>query len=77
MVSRIDSLCYLFKVPALVGKLSKWLIILSKFEIVYANYKTFKGQVVVEFLSRNSIEQSKEIEMKFPVEELAVIGIHK
>lgn len=40
------SLCYLFEVPALVRKLTKWLIILSEFDIVYSTQQIIKGWLV-------------------------------
>ena len=52
----MDPLKYLFKKPALSGRLSRWLILLAKFDLNYAARKTIKGTVVSNFCVANPIE---------------------
>ena len=35
LISRLDPLRYLFHKPALIGRLMRWLVILTKFDIHY------------------------------------------
>ena len=40
----------------LIGKLAKWLVLLTEFDIQYLTKKTIKGRAVAEFLALNPIE---------------------
>ncbi|XP_057984580.1 uncharacterized protein LOC131169376 [Hevea brasiliensis] len=71
----MDPLKYLFEVPTLVGKLAKWLVLLSEFDIVYETRKTIKGRVVAEFLSENPVNEGEEVETAFPDESLKLIEV--
>ncbi len=48
VVARIGPLKYLFEKPALTRKLSRWLILLAKFDLTYAAKNTIKGMVIAE-----------------------------
>ncbi|XP_021640256.2 uncharacterized protein LOC110635280 [Hevea brasiliensis] len=75
VVSWMDPLKYLFEVPTLVGKLAKWLVLLSEFDIVYETRKTIKGRVVAEFLSENPVNEEEEVETAFLDESLKLVEV--
>ena len=52
VISKMDPMKYLYATPSLVGKLSRWLIFLSEFDIKYLKKKVIKGRAVVEFLAQ-------------------------
>ena len=52
----MDPLKYLFEMPALSGRLSRWLILLVEFNLKYVARKTIKGSVVLDFCAENPIE---------------------
>ena len=52
----MDPLKYLFEKPSLSGRLSRWLIILAKFDLKYVARKTVKGSVMSNFCVENPIE---------------------
>ena len=56
VVSKIDPLRHLFQVPALIGKISRWLVLLTEFDIEYITTKVIKGRAVTEFLASNAVE---------------------
>ena len=56
VVSKIDPLRYLFQVPALTGKISRWLVLLTEFDIEYIMTKVIKDRAVAEFLALNAVE---------------------
>ena len=56
VVARMDPLKYLFEKPALSGGLSRWLILLAKFDLKYLARKTIKGSIVSDFYAENPIE---------------------
>ena len=57
VVARIDPLKYLFKKPALSGRLLKWLILLVKFNLKYAAIKTIKGSIKSDICVENPINR--------------------
>ena len=42
LISRLDPLRYLFDRPALTGRLMRWLILLTEFDIQYVSQKSIK-----------------------------------
>ncbi|XP_023872144.2 uncharacterized protein LOC111984761 [Quercus suber] len=56
VVARMDQLKYLFEKPALSGRLSRWLILLTEFDLKYVTRKTIKGSIVSDFCAENPIE---------------------
>ena len=56
IVAKMDPLKYLFEKPALSGRLSRWLILLVKFDLRYVARKTIKGSTVSDFCAENPIE---------------------
>ena len=72
-VSKIDPLRYLFQVPALTRKMSRWLILLTEFDIEYITTKVIKGKVVAELLSLNAVEGEEQWNLEFSYENLALI----
>ncbi|XP_027155474.1 uncharacterized protein LOC113755765 [Coffea eugenioides] len=53
LISRSDPLKYLLEKPMLTGRLAKWQIILSEFDIVFTSQKAVKGQVIADHLAEN------------------------
>ena len=74
VVARMDPLKYLFEKSALSGKLSRWLILLAKFNLKYVARKTIKGNVVSDFCVENPIEGEDGIE-DFPEEDILDIEL--
>ena len=74
----MDPLKYLFEKPALNGSLSRWLILLTEFNLKYVARKTIKGNFVSDFCAKNPMkgEDGKE---DFPNEEIlnVELGIWK
>ena len=46
LVSRLDSLRYLFDIPVLTSRLMRWLILLIEFDIQYVTQNSIKGSVL-------------------------------
>ena len=52
----MDPMKYLFKNPALSGRLSRWLILLVEFDLKYVARKTIKRSIVSDFCAKNPME---------------------
>ena len=73
VVSKIDPLRYLFQVPTLIGKISRWLVLLTEFDIEYITTKVIKGKAVAEFLALNVVKGEEQWNLEFPDENLVLI----
>ncbi|XP_070032936.1 uncharacterized protein [Nicotiana tomentosiformis] len=70
----MDPLKYIFQKPMPTGKLAKWQILLSEFDIVYVTQKAVKGQSLVDHLAENPVGGEYEpVKMYFPDEEVSFI----
>ena len=56
VVAKIDPLKYLFEKPTLSKRLSRWLILLVKFDLKYVTRKTIKGSIMSDFCAKNTVE---------------------
>ena len=65
-ISKIDPLRYLFQVSGLIGKISRWLVLLTEFDIEYIMTKVIKGRAVAEFLALNAVEGEEQWNLEFP-----------
>ena len=54
-VSRHNPLRYLQQTPSLTGKLARWLVLLTEFDINYVARKVIKGRAVADFLAQNLV----------------------
>ena len=59
--------------PALTGKISRWLVLLNEFDIQYITIKVIKGRAVAEFLALNAVEGEEQWNLEFSDENLALI----
>ena len=73
LVSRLDPLRYLFDKPALIGRLMKWLMLLTEFDIHYVTQKSIKGSIVSDHLASLPVSNDKAIDDDFPDEEIAAV----
>ncbi|RVW75440.1 hypothetical protein CK203_060529 [Vitis vinifera] len=69
LISRLDLLRYLFDRPALIGRLMRWLVLLTEFDIQYVSQKSIKGSIVADHLASLLIYEDKPIDDDFPNEE--------
>ncbi|XP_070005506.1 uncharacterized protein [Nicotiana sylvestris] len=70
----MDLLKYIFQKPMLTGKLAKWQILLSEFNIVYVTQKAVKGQALADHLAENPVDGEYEsLKTYFPDEEVSFI----
>ena len=66
LISRMDPIKYIFEKPTLIGKISRWQMLLSKFDIVFVTRKAIKGQAIVDYLADHLINDPKLSKSLFP-----------
>ncbi|RVW89755.1 Retrovirus-related Pol polyprotein from transposon 297 [Vitis vinifera] len=65
LISRLDSLRYLFDRPALVGRLMRWLVLLIEFDIHYVTQKSIRGSIVADHLASLPVSDARAIDDDF------------
>nr|XP_004234859.1 uncharacterized protein LOC101259718 [Solanum lycopersicum] len=55
LISRMDPLKYIFQKPMPTGKLAKWKMLLSEFDIVYVTRNAIKAQALADHLEENPV----------------------
>ena len=69
LVSRLDPLRYLFDRPVLTGRLMRWLVLLTEFDIQYMTQKSVKGSIVADHLASLPVSDDRPIDDNFPDEQ--------
>ncbi|KAJ9679424.1 hypothetical protein PVL29_021374 [Vitis rotundifolia] len=73
LISRLDPLRYLFDRPALVGRLMRWLVLLTEFDIHYVTQKSVRGSIVADHLASLPVSDGRAIDDDFPDEDIAAV----
>ncbi|RVW25140.1 Retrovirus-related Pol polyprotein from transposon 17.6 [Vitis vinifera] len=70
LVSRLDPLRYLFDRPVMTGRLMRWLVLLTEFDIHYVTQKSVKGSIVADHLASLPISDDRSVDDDFPDEQI-------
>ncbi|KAL6339982.1 hypothetical protein AAG906_038817 [Vitis piasezkii] len=73
LISRLDPLRYLFDRPALVGRLMRWLVLLTEFDIHYVTQKSIRGSIVADHLASLPVSDGRAIDDDFPDEDVVIV----
>ena len=65
LVFRLDPLRYLFDRPVLTGRLMRWLVLLTEFDIQYMTQKSVKGSIVADHLASFPVSDDRLIDDGF------------
>ena len=69
LVSRLDPLRYLFNRLVLTGRLMRWLVLLTEFDIQYVTQKSVKGSIAADHLASLPVSDDRPINVDFPDEQ--------
>jgi len=73
LIAKLDPVKYLCEAPALSGRLARWQVLLSKYDIVYINEKGIKGSAIADFLASRATGNYEPLDFDFPDEDLMCI----
>ena len=66
----MDPIKYIFEKPALTGRISRWQMLLSEYDIEYRAQKAIKGSTLANHLANQPIEDYQSVQYDFPDEEI-------
>ena len=75
LIARIDPLKCLMEKPVQDGKTSKWVLLLSEFDIKYMTQKSVKGRAIANHLAHCSPEEAEKIQGDFSNEDIMGIEV--
>ena len=53
VVCKDDVVWYMLSMPIMSGRIGKWILALSEFDLHYESTKTVKGQIMVDFVTQH------------------------
>ena len=75
LIYRMDPIKYIFEKSALIGKISHWQMLLSKFDIVFVTQKAIKGQAIANYLVDQPLNDLEFSESLFLYEDVLAIEL--
>ncbi|XP_016749665.1 uncharacterized protein [Gossypium hirsutum] len=75
LISKLDPLKYIIESAALSGRMARWQIFLSEFDIVYVSQKAVKRSAIADFLASRALEDYEPLNFNFPNEYLMYVAI--
>lgn len=68
LIARMDPLKHIFEKPSLTGRIARWQMLLTEFDIIYVTQKAVKGQVIADQLADNPLPDYEPMQTDFPDE---------
>jgi len=73
LISKMDPIKYIFEKPALTGRIARWQVLLSKFDIVYVTQKAIKGSALADYLAQQPLNDYQPMHPEFPDEDIMAL----
>ena len=75
LISRVDTIKYIFEKPAFIGKISHWKMLLFEFNIVFVTRKAIKGQAIADYLADQLLNDLELSESLFPDKDVMALKL--
>ena len=73
LIARLDPIKYIFEKHSLSGRIARWQVFLSEFDILYVSQKSIKGSAIADFLAERANEEYESMSFDFPDEDLMAV----
>src|SRR3954464_9363208 len=77
LISKMDPIKYVFEHPALSGRIARWQMILTKYDIQYTSQKKKKKKVVADHLAHQAVDDYQALNFDFPDEDIMLVNDYK
>ncbi len=68
-----EDIMYIFEKPALTGRIARWQVLLSEFDIVYVTQKAIKGSALADYLAQQPLNDYQPMHPEFPDEDIMAL----
>ena len=65
LISKMDLIKYIFKKPALFGRIARWKMILTEYDIQHTTQKEIKGSVLADHLTHQAVDDYQSMNVEF------------
>jgi len=69
----MDPIKYIFEKPALTGRIARWQMLLSEYDILYVTQKAIKGRALADFLAHQLVEDYQPMLPDFSDEDISAL----
>ncbi|KAE8650554.1 hypothetical protein Csa_011705 [Cucumis sativus] len=69
----MDPIKYIFEKPSLSGRIAKWQVLLSKYDLIYVTKKAIKGSAVANHLAAQPVADYEPMRVDFPYENIFLV----
>ena len=73
LISKMDPIKYIFEKPTLSGRIARWKMILTEYDIQYTTQKAIKGSVLEDHLAHQVVDDYQSINFEFLNENIMLI----
>ncbi|KAL0533833.1 hypothetical protein IC582_028104 [Cucumis melo] len=73
LISKMDPIKYIFEKPSLSGRIAKWQVLLSEYDIVYVTKKAIKGSAVADHLAAQPVADYEPMRIDFLDENIFLV----
>ncbi|XP_057981255.1 uncharacterized protein LOC131166696 [Malania oleifera] len=75
--SKMDPIKYVFEKPAVTGRMARWQMLLTEYDITYVTRKAIKGSIIAEYLADRAVNDYQSMEFDFPDQDIDSIDQEK
>ncbi|XP_050902417.1 uncharacterized protein LOC127113104 [Lathyrus oleraceus] len=73
LISKMDPIKYTFEKPAITGRIARWQMLLTEYDIQYVTQKIVKGSVLSDYLAHLPVEGYQPLRFDFSDEDIMFI----
>ena len=73
LIFKMDPVKYIFEKPALSGRIARWQIVLTEYDIQYTTQKSIKGNVLEDHLVHQVVDDYQSMNSEFPNENIMLV----
>ncbi|XP_057976008.1 uncharacterized protein LOC131163438 [Malania oleifera] len=77
LISKMDPIKYVFEKPAVTGRMARWQMLLTEYDITYVTRKAVKRSIIAEYLADRAVNDYQSMEFDFPDQDIDSIDQEK